>query len=63
MHPNRLTNGFREAVTTNGLFDVGIKVCKFIWEHGKGIDDQIQQRLDQALCNYNFKTYLQMARY
>lgn len=50
-HPNSLINGFREAVVTSGLIDIGYEGPEFIWEHHRGSPEWVHERLDRSFFN------------
>ncbi|RYR35200.1 hypothetical protein Ahy_A10g050333 [Arachis hypogaea] len=47
--------GFREAIQTNDLLDLGFVGHSFTWTNGKGGESNIQERLDRAMATLAWK--------
>ncbi|XLR24789.1 hypothetical protein S83_052689 [Arachis hypogaea] len=47
--------GFREAIQTNDLLDLGFVGHSFTWTNGKGGESNIQERLDRAMATMTWK--------
>lgn len=54
-HPRGLLNGFSEAVSDCGLFDLGYTGDKLTWEWSRGTDRWILELLDRGLANKEWR--------
>lgn len=50
-HPRALLNGFSDAISDCGLFDLGYTCDKFTWERFRGTDRWVVERLYRGLAN------------
>lgn len=50
-HPQRLLNGFKQAIEDCSLAEIDLKGGKFTWEKSKGTADWIRERLDRAFAS------------
>lgn len=56
-HPNYLLNGFRQAVESCNLLDIGMQGYPFTWERGRGMGNRVEERLDRVLATGDWITY------
>lgn len=50
-HPWYLMNGFREVIVDCGLMEIELTGECFTWEKGKGMANQVRERLDRAFAS------------
>ncbi|XP_021771467.1 uncharacterized protein LOC110735585 [Chenopodium quinoa] len=47
----RCMDGFREAMDSMGVRDLGFKGCKFTWQRGLSVSNLVRERLDRGLAS------------
>jgi hypothetical protein len=60
--PNRLINGFREAVSDAGLVDIHWEGYNFTWFKSLGTERAIEEKLDRAMANNTWCNLFQNAK-
>lgn len=55
MRPNWMIQGFRGVVRDAGLQDIGLKGYPFTWERSRGKEGWVEEKLDQALANPDWR--------
>ncbi|XP_057791345.1 uncharacterized protein LOC131008488 [Salvia miltiorrhiza] len=55
-HPNWLFQGFRSAVIDGGISDIPLSGYQFTWSRGLGTENFVEERLDRAMANSDWKT-------
>lgn len=60
-HPNWLLDGYRAAVRDCLLIDLNLEGYPFTWAKSKGKDDEVEERLDRALCTQSWLTMFPQA--
>lgn len=61
VHPQRLLQGFTDAVNDCQLMDLGFHGNMFTWERSRGNEGWIQERLDRGLANKQWKDMFPLA--
>lgn len=59
--PAGLLRGFTKAIDDCGLLDLGFVGEKFTWERWRGTASWVQERLDRAFANHDWKTLFPQA--
>ena len=60
--PWRMMQDFREALLFCGLVDLGFKGNIFTWDNGRGGNELVQERLDRAYANYEWRAIFPHAK-
>uniref|UniRef100_A0A2C9VYA4 Endonuclease/exonuclease/phosphatase domain-containing protein n=1 Tax=Manihot esculenta TaxID=3983 RepID=A0A2C9VYA4_MANES len=55
--PQWQLEGFRSSLVDSGLYDLGYSGDLFAWNNGREGDDFVQERLDRALANMEWRNH------
>ncbi|XP_031112052.1 uncharacterized protein LOC116016024 [Ipomoea triloba] len=61
-HPDWLLTGFRETVEDCGLHEFLFEGHKFTWEHSRGIENMVEEKLDRIFTTESWLTIFDGAR-